>query len=388
MRITCVHQGSELYGSDRCFIESVEAIRQAYPMAAIDVVLPGDGPIVAHLARFATSIAFEPLWILRRRRLPRLATIGLLQLPLAIARALARIKGSDLTYVNTAVVVDYSLAAALFRGRVITHVHEIPTGATLTLLRGLLRLSGAQIVFNSNATSRAYAMPASVRAQVVYNGIAGPPRGESASYDGARPLRLLTLGRISRIKGQEILVEAMASLPEALRARLEIRIVGNAFEDAPREEALRALIVSRGLAGRIAMAPFTPDPTPHYRWADVVAVPSRLPESLGRVAIEAMSWGRPALVSGIGGLREIVEDGATGWIVPPDEVAPLAAALARIIEQPEAWRAYPAAARARYEAVFSKPSAAAAIARLFAQALGARTSGSASAAAAAAEGRA
>ena len=361
MRITCVHQGRELYGSDRSFIESVEAFRAAWPQAVIDVVLPGDGPIVGPLKSLASSISFEPLWILRRKDLPRLATLGLLRLPLAMARAARRIRQSDITYVNTSVIVDYSLAARFYRGRALTHVHEIPTGMVLKALGWMLRASGAEIIFNSNATKAAYELPPSVRAHVIYNGIAGPARPEPMSYDGARPLRVLMLGRISRSKGQEILVEALAGLPDGLRQRVEVRIVGNAYEDEAREEALKALVQARGLAGQISVTPFVPDPREHYRWADIVCVPSRLPESLGRVAIEAMSWGRPPLVSGIGGLMEIAQDGVCGWIVPPDQIAPLSEKLARIISHPEDWRSHVPAARARYEALFSKASVSAAL---------------------------
>ena len=62
MRIACVHQGYELYGSDRCFVESVAALRAAFPHAEIEVVLPRDGPIVAALAPHAEPHRpFEPL---------------------------------------------------------------------------------------------------------------------------------------------------------------------------------------------------------------------------------------------------------------------------------------------------------------------------------------
>jgi hypothetical protein len=44
MHIVCVHQGYELYGSDRAFIDSVAALREAWPQADIEVVLPHDGP--------------------------------------------------------------------------------------------------------------------------------------------------------------------------------------------------------------------------------------------------------------------------------------------------------------------------------------------------------
>lgn len=357
-RITCVHQGFELYGSDRCFIETVRTIRAAYPGARIDVVLPRGGPIVAALESIDCRIVIEPLWILRRRNLARLATLGLMALPVAVARALRRIRESDLVYVNTTVVADYLIAARLCPGRTIVHVHEIPEGAVLKVLRGLIRWSGANVVFNSRATEAAYAMPASVAARVVYNGIAGPARPNGQDYDGSRPLRLLMLGRISRIKGQDELVEALASLPRAVREKIELRIVGSAFEDAAREGALAARIREAGLSAQVSMQPFVADPSDLYRWADVVAMPSQMPESLGRVAIEALSYGVPALVTGLGGLGEVVADGVTGWVVPAGSCRPIAETLARIVTEPAGWRGFGAAARARYEDVFSEGSAA------------------------------
>ncbi|WP_228277757.1 hypothetical protein, partial [Acinetobacter baumannii] len=64
----------------------------------------------------------------------------------------------DLTYVNTTVVADYQIAARLCPKRTVLHVHEIPEGATRTVLNALIRWSGARIIFNSNATARSYAL--------------------------------------------------------------------------------------------------------------------------------------------------------------------------------------------------------------------------------------
>jgi len=357
-RITCVHQGFELYGSDRCFIETVRTIRAAHPTARIEIVLPRRGPIVAALEPYADAIVIEPLWILRRKNLARLATLGMMALPFAVARALRRIRDSDLVYINTTVVADYLLAARLLPGRSIVHVHEIPEGAVLKVLRGLIRWSGANVVFNSRATERAYALPVGATARVVYNGIAGPAEPNGRDYDGTRPLRVLMLGRISRIKGQDVLVEALASLPAAIRSRIELKIVGSAFEDAAREEALAARIAETGLSQQVTLQPFVDDPSALYRWADVVTMPSQRPESLGRVAIEAMSYGVPPLVTDIGGLPEVVADGKTGWIVPPGGPEPIATVLARIATDPTSWRGFGRAAQERYETLFSEASAA------------------------------
>ena len=359
MLITCVHQGYELYGSDRSFVESVQAIRAGFPTAEIEVVLPRAGAIGPLLENIASRISIEPLWILRRRNLKALATFGMATLPLAIFRAWRRIRRSDLVYINTTVVADYILASRLCPRKCIIHVHEIPEGTTRSILRLMLRWSRADIIFNSRATESAFALPARLRTRVIYNGVEGPARPQPCTYRGDRRLRLLMLGRISRIKGQDVLVEAVSKLPDEIRP--EVRIVGNAFEDPARERELAKTIEALGLAHVITMMPFVADPNPHYIWADVVAVPSRLPESLGRVAIEAMSHGRPPVVSAIGGLKEVVEDNRSGWLVRPNSVDDLSAALERIARNPDSWRDFPEAARRRYEALFARPPVAAAI---------------------------
>lgn len=361
MRIACVHQGYELYGSDRSFVESVAALRAAYPAAEIDVILPRHGPIVSLLEASATRIIFEPLWVFRRQAIWKLATVGLARLPAALARAARRLRESDLVYINTSVVADHVLAARFFRDRALLHIHEIPEAAALKILRAMVLWSDAEIIFNSQATHTAFGLPENRRTHIVYNGIAGPPLPEPVTYDGERPLRILMLGRISRIKGQEVLLDAVAALPPRIRERLQVRIVGSAFENVEKERGLAARIREMQLSEHVSLEPFVADASPLYRWADVVVVPSCRPESLGRVAIEAMAFGRPPVVSAIGGLTEVVEDGRTGWFVPPGDASALAGRLRMLIENPAVWRDFAAAGRARYEALFSSEAAAAAL---------------------------
>ena len=355
MRILCVHQGYELYGSDRAFVESVAAIREAWPAAEITAVLPCDGPIVAPLASVATHVAFDPIWVLRRRGLAKLATLGPFRLAPALWRAITRMRSTDLVYINTIVIADYLLAARFFPEKSLVHVHEIPTGIAARLLRRLLVWTRAEVIFNSQATKRAFALPASVPQHVVYNGIADPPAVARFDYDGARPLRLLLIGRINRTKGQDLLIEALALLPPDIRARLAVRIVGGSFDnDLAREDALKRQARAAGLAATVRFEPFQDDPACYYAWADIVVMPSRLPESLGRVAIEAMAYGRPVIAAAIGGLPEVVQDGITGRLVPPNDAAALAGAIAQAATGPSTWRGYAAAARVRYEAEFTR----------------------------------
>jgi len=165
------------------------------------------------------------------------------------------------------------------------------------------------------------------------------------------------LGRINRIKGQDLLIEALALLPDEIAQRLHVRIVGETFEnDRVREEALRKAVRDAGLESMVRFEPFQADPAPLYRWADMVVVPSRLPEALGRVAIEAMAHRRPPLVTRIGGLPETVEDRVSGWIVAPNDAPALAHTLSEIVANPAEWKGYGGAARARFEATFAAPA--------------------------------
>jgi glycosyltransferase involved in cell wall biosynthesis len=355
MRLLCVHQGYELYGSDRAFIESVAALRTAYPAADIEIILPRHGPIVAHAEKFATRVSIEPIWVLRRHDILKIAAFGWARLIPACRRAMARMRAADLVYINTVVIVDFLLAAHFCPGKVLVHVHEIPESIARPIFRTLLLWSHAELIFNSQATKAAFAMPAVTTQHVVYNSIAGPSHVVPLDYDASRPLRLLMVGRINRIKGQDLLIEALTRVPSSLRSRFEVRIIGGAFaNDAARERALRDRVQREQLGAVVRFEPFCADMEPLYRWADVVCVPSRRPESLGRVAIEAMSCGRPVIAAAIGGLVEIVEDRATGRLFAPNNASALAALIVDAIANPGIWRDYGLAARSRYQTVFGE----------------------------------
>lgn len=151
-----------------------------------------------------------------------------------------------------------------------------------------------------------------------------------------RPVVLLP-GRLTRWKGQAVLVEAMARLsahhPEAMAL-----LVGGGGSGAFRAE-LDTLIAARGLKGRVLVAGHTDDLAAALLLADVVVHASTDPEAFGRTVIEAQAMARPVIASDLGGPRETVEEGVTGWRVPPGDPEALAAALARVLDLPAEERA-------------------------------------------------
>ncbi|MBR0642426.1 glycosyltransferase family 4 protein [Plastoroseomonas hellenica] len=149
-----------------------------------------------------------------------------------------------------------------------------------------------------------------------------------------RPVVLLP-GRITRWKGQGVLVEAMAAVPGDAMALL----VGNQGGKRGFATELEARIAALGLGGRVRLVGHAEDMAAVLLLADVVVHASTDAEAFGRTVIEAQAMARPVIASDLGGPRETVEEGVTGWRVPPGDAVALAAALTRVLAMPASERA-------------------------------------------------
>ena len=149
-----------------------------------------------------------------------------------------------------------------------------------------------------------------------------------------RPVVMLP-GRVTRWKGQGVLVEAMARLPGDALALL----VGDAGGKAGFREELAARIAALGLRDRVRLVGHAQDMPAALLIADVVVHASTDAEAFGRTVIEAQAMERCVAASDLGGPTETVEDGATGWRVPPGDAAALAVAIDKVLAMPAAARA-------------------------------------------------
>ena len=87
------------------------------------------------------------------------------------------------------------------------------------------------------------------------------------------------------------------------------------------------------------------------RGAAALVVPS-IYEGMPLVILEAMEAGVPVVVSRVSGIPEVVEDGVTGWLVPPEDPAALAAALSEVLDRPDEARRRGDAGRRRVDECF------------------------------------
>jgi D-inositol-3-phosphate glycosyltransferase len=124
---------------------------------------------------------------------------------------------------------------------------------------------------------------------------------------------LLFIGRIEPLKGIDVLVRAASQLD----GKFQLLVVGGDEKDAIRIHELHTLAEELGVEGKVVFADAVPhDELPrYYNAASICVVPSYY-ESFGLVALEAMACGVPVIASRVGGLKETVQDGRTGYLIP------------------------------------------------------------------------
>ncbi|MDP7547510.1 MAG: glycosyltransferase family 4 protein [Alphaproteobacteria bacterium] len=138
-----------------------------------------------------------------------------------------------------------------------------------------------------------------------------------------RPVVMLP-GRLTRWKGQAVLIEALAIL-----GRQDVCCVlvgGDQGRTAYRGELEKAAR-RHGLENVVRLVGHCSDMAAAYMLADVVVSASTRPEGFGRVAVEAQAMGRPVIATDHGGARETVLPEESGWLVPPGDAPALAATL-------------------------------------------------------------
>jgi D-inositol-3-phosphate glycosyltransferase len=154
-------------------------------------------------------------------------------------------------------------------------------------------------------------------------------------------LRLaLYVGRLQPHKGPDVAVrtmaEAVARDPDAARD-LVLAIVGGPSGSTQGAELARILELAGALGVSERVMLFPPQPQPwladFYAAADVVLVPSRS-ESFGLVALEAQAVGTPVIAAAVGGLRYVVADGRTGYLVEGHDPADHARRLLELLRDP------------------------------------------------------
>jgi glycosyltransferase involved in cell wall biosynthesis len=339
MKIVHVVIGGEVAGGQIVALQLARAARDAGH--DVSFVSPSGGPFVERVRSEGFAADVIPIR-------------GALDLA-SIARIRRRLRGVDVahTHAHFAVNVVARVAGRLAGARVLAHMHvenAFRTGPTRYLQIALddatARLCFA-IVAVSDATRSTLVdqgYPAG-RVVTVHNGI--------EAVDLAEPVRLtdaptvLEVARLAEVKGQRVLLAALAKLDaSALLVGRDLER-GGAYEQELRREAERL-----GVSDRVVFTGQRDDVPGLLAGCDVLCLPSTV-EGLPLVVLEAMAQGKPVVATAVGGTPELVVDGETGLLVPPGDAGALAAALGKVLRDPELARRLGEAGRRRVLASFS-----------------------------------
>jgi glycosyltransferase involved in cell wall biosynthesis len=231
------------------------------------------------------------------------------------------------------------------------------------------------IVHGSEAQRRFWFKPGSSawnKSVVVYNGVDSDCFEITASFEAGKRLReslgvkpeamlIGTVGMCRPEKNQQVLLTMLRRLRVA-RVDAHLVIAGGAFLI----EQLKRRAVELEISDRVHFLGETEDVRPVLAAMDLFVLPSIAVESFSNAALEAMSMGRPVILSEIGGAREMITDGVEGYVVTPTELAARLPAIAAALYADKRKRLQMGqAARARAVSCFSVSSMVAGYRALF-----------------------
>ncbi|MDR7271772.1 glycosyltransferase involved in cell wall biosynthesis [Pelomonas saccharophila] len=363
-----VHSSADLYGSDKSLLE---VVRRRPAAQRFTVALPEHGPLVAELQEAGAEVVVGNVGKVQSRMLSPSGLFGAAVEMVQAMRFLGRLHSEhrfDVIYSNSLAVFGGALLAWRRRVPHVWHVRELLAASPrlTTAYRRVVSALADTVIANSDETlqwiagPRAGSDPRYVR---VWNGYDAPTQQPDAAAArrslGAAPdeVLIVMVGRVNAWKGQGLLVDAFSALRRRYGGAMRLALVGSAFAGQEHfETALREAVDRSGAADAITLQPFRADVESVWAAADIAVVPSTEPEPFGRVAIEAMAFGKPVVAAAHGGLIEIVADGVTGLLVPPRDAEALALALERLVLSPALRAQFGAAAQQRQLDHFSVAS--------------------------------
>ena len=242
---------------------------------------------------------------------------------------------------------------------ILAHEHWSSKDPREAWLDRLLYRLGEGVLVPSEATKRVVMATEHLPARhlhVVYNGVDTrqfAPRTDAAAVrrELGLPADTFLIGSVGRLSadkgGQDSLVRAVAALRPA-HPQIGLVLVG----DGPLRAGLEALAGDLGLGPAAVFTGQRADVARLLGALDVFVLPS-LREALPIAVLEAMAMRVPVIATPVGGVPEVVQDGATGLLVPPGDAAALREALARLLADPALAARLAAAGQARVQAEFS-----------------------------------
>jgi glycosyltransferase involved in cell wall biosynthesis len=353
-------------GPDESLIGLLTGLRsQVEPI----VILPPGSPQVGRYRSIGATVLERPIQRIRRTlKVSKVVAYGAFFLPEALqfARLIRRHK-INLVHTNMEVVLQSGLAAKLAGVPSVYHVRgtsfATPRRVCDVTVGAIDRFSDEIIVISNAVANIFHERGIRDKVSVIFNSL-NPANFDHVDACATRALRrelsggvegplVVTVGRINPRKGLECFVKACALIA---RKHPDVRfaIVGDTA-DASEEDYLRtlqALANDLAVSDRLKFVPARRNIAELMSAIDIFVMTS-VNEGFGRVIIEAMAARRPVVASEVGGILDIVRDGITGRLVPPEQPYCFAEAISELLSRPELLSKMGGAGRTRVEGCFS-----------------------------------
>lgn len=334
---------SQWGGSTISLLRLVEKIDQS--RFRITIAVPVDGPMVERYEKHGSTVRIIPISILLRfSSLKKIISYlsGLIPSVLRLYR-LIRKDNVDVVHSNDSIVLVGGMAARLAGVKSVSHIRDnLTSPASVIRLRNFLinlfsdRILPVSWSIRDNFIAYGGSKP---KCRVFYNGVdpeifSLTENGKVLRKEFSLPSNAKIVAHIARIdpnKGQECLIHAAPSVLKVIPSAYFL-LVGDS--NTPKfgwyKERVLQSINEEGLNDRIIFAGKRDNIQEIISLSDVVVLPSNY-EALPNVICEASSCGKPVIASKVGGIPELIKDGDTGFLIPPQDTEALSRCIIKLL---------------------------------------------------------
>lgn len=348
--VLIINQSAELYGADKAILELIQNFPKNFNPI---VVLHEEGPLKVILEEMNIQVIKTSVIKVKRGILKPSFFITL---PFEVFKSFYRIKKElkgkkiDLIHSNATSVFIGAFYGFFFRIPHLWHVHEIieKPKKVAKAYPYIINFFSKKVVFNSVATANHFTTifpKINSKSTIIHNGqdrkteitseveIKKIRNSFSSEIEGKIVIGLI--GRISKIKGQHLALEAFSNLIKTHK-NIHLVFIGSSVKGKEEYiESIHTKIKGLNLEKNISFLNFQEDIWPYYDAIDITVVPSTEKESFGLVATEAMLSKKPVVAANHGGLTEIVQHNETGFLFEANNSLDLSIQLEKLIVNKE-----------------------------------------------------
>jgi len=331
------HPSSELYGADKILIY----VMKNFPNYEKNLVLKEKGPLVDFLRKECPDITIHviaTLPIIAKKNFNPSGLIKFLSSFFLFKREINKLNKEqpNIVYLNTLAVIPIFF---FYKYPVkIVHIHEILKNNNLLhrLINKIALKKADALICVSKAVSNNLSEIASPlekeKIKLVHNGIKFTPKITKSDYIFNVDETLINFALIGRIKpthkGQNLLLDAIAKLPQEYLSRSHFYFVGSVVSG---QEYMKDEVIDKinklKLSEKVTIVPFVEEIEEIYRKMDVVVVPSVFDDPFPTTVLEAMFWEKPVIGTKVGGIPEMIVNNQTGFLVNRDDADDLASKI-------------------------------------------------------------